>query len=128
MDPERLFLLDQGMPVEYELDKFNTPHTGTTLFPPKKLAMSIAMSNSAPAPSDYFTSGQHFLETFLFSTKQPETQTHSDSKVYFLQWQTCLSLHTANIPPSHAQQHMLLSQLSHNSISSPYFFPFQRGL
>ena len=22
--------LDQGFPVEYELDEFNTPHTGTT--------------------------------------------------------------------------------------------------
>ena len=32
MDPLRLFLLDQGIPVEYELDKFNTPHTGPTLF------------------------------------------------------------------------------------------------
>ena len=31
MDPLRLFLLDQGIPVEYELNKFNTPHTGTTL-------------------------------------------------------------------------------------------------
>ena len=27
----RLFLLDQGFPIEYELDEFNTPHTGTTL-------------------------------------------------------------------------------------------------
>ena len=35
MDPLRLFLLDQGIPVEYELDKFNTPHTRTTLFHPK---------------------------------------------------------------------------------------------
>ena len=34
MDPLRLFLLDQGIPVEYELDKFNTPLTGTTLFHP----------------------------------------------------------------------------------------------
>ena len=32
--------------------------------------MSIAMSNSAPTPSDYFTSGQHFLETF---TLLPQT-------------------------------------------------------
>ena len=32
MDPLRLFHLDQGIPVEYELDKFNTPHTGTILF------------------------------------------------------------------------------------------------
>ena len=29
------FLLDQGIPVEYELDTFNTPHTGTTLCHPQ---------------------------------------------------------------------------------------------
>ena len=28
-------LLDQGFPVEYELDEFNTPHTGTTLRQPQ---------------------------------------------------------------------------------------------
>ena len=90
--------------------------------------MSIAMSNSAPVPSDYFTSGQHFLETFRFSPKQSETQTHGDSKVYFLQRQTWLSLHTANILPLPTQQHTLLSQLYLNSISSLYFFPFPTRL
>ena len=29
------FLLDQGIPVEYELDTFNTPHTRTTLCHPQ---------------------------------------------------------------------------------------------
>ena len=70
--------------------------------------MSIAMLNSAPTPSPYFTSGPHFLETFCFSPKQPETQTHSDFKVYFLQRQTWLSLHTAKIPSSHIQRQPLL--------------------
>ena len=37
MDPLCLFLLEQGFPVEYELDKFNTPHTGTTLRHPQKI-------------------------------------------------------------------------------------------
>ena len=69
MDPLHLFLLDQGIPAEYELDKLNTPHTGTTLFQPQNW-LSTAMSNSAPAPSNYFTSEQHFLETF---TLHPET-------------------------------------------------------
>ena len=86
--------------------------------------MLIAMFNSAPAPSDYFTSGQHFLETTRFSPKPPETQTHGDFNVYFLKQQIWLLLHTTNIPPLHIQQHTLLSQLSHNSISSLYFFPF----
>ena len=31
--PLESILLDQGFPVEYELDEFNTPHTGTTLSP-----------------------------------------------------------------------------------------------
>ena len=35
MDSLHLFLLDQGIPVEYELDTFNTPHTGTTLRHPQ---------------------------------------------------------------------------------------------
>ena len=35
MDPLHLFLLVQGFPVEYELDKFNMPHTGTTLRHPQ---------------------------------------------------------------------------------------------
>ena len=30
-----LFFLDQGFPVEHELDKFHTPHTGTTLRHPQ---------------------------------------------------------------------------------------------
>ena len=30
-----LFFLDQGFPVEYGLDTFNTPHTGTTLRHPQ---------------------------------------------------------------------------------------------
>ena len=90
--------------------------------------MLIAMLNLAPTPSPYFTSGLHFHETTRFFPKWPETQTHGDSKVYFLLRQTWLSLHTANILPSHVQQHTLLSQLSHNSISSLYFFPFPRGL
>ena len=41
------FLLDQGIPVEYELDTFNTPHTGTTLCPPK-IGYVNAMPNPAP--------------------------------------------------------------------------------
>ena len=36
MDPLRLFLLNEGIPVEYELDKFNTPHK---FISPQKLAM-----------------------------------------------------------------------------------------
>ena len=118
MDPLRLFLLDQGIPVEYELDKFNTPHTGTTLFHSQNwlcrsrcLIPLRHLATTSPL-------GNIFWRHSRFSPKQPETQTHGDSKVYFLQRQTWFSLLTANIPPSYVQQHTLLSPLSHNSISS----------
>ena len=88
MDRLCLFLLDQGIPDEYELDKFNMPHTGTTLSPPK-LAMSTAMPNPAPTPSDCFTSGQNFLETF---TLLPETTRNTNSR-----WLQRLFPQTANI-------------------------------
>ena len=61
--------------------------------------MSIAMSSSAPAPSDYFTSGQHFLET---STLLLEITRNTKSRwfnVCFLKQQTWLLLLTANIIP-----------------------------
>ena len=32
-----VYLFGQGIPVEYEWDKFNTPHIGRTLFHPKNL-------------------------------------------------------------------------------------------
>ena len=98
--------------------------------------MSTGMQNSAPTPS-YFTSGQHFLETF---TVLPETTRTTNSR-----WlQTSLSSNSkhdfcytmANIFLSHAQQFLNLtmhfslrhlaakmrSQLYRNFISSPYFF------
>ena len=43
---------------------------------PPKLAMSPAMQNFAPTPS-YFTSGQHFLETFMLL---PETTRTTNSR------------------------------------------------
>ena len=61
--------------------------------------MSIAMSNSAPAHSDYFTSGQHFLETF---TLLPETiQKHKlmVTSTSISSTSNMTLLHTANITP-----------------------------
>ena len=88
MDPWRLFLLDQGIPVEYELDKCNTPHTGTTLFHPQNWRCRLRCL--IPLRHQALTSplGNIFWRHSRFSRKQPETQTHGDTKVYFLQWQT----------------------------------------
>ena len=99
--------------------------------------MSTVMQNSPPTPS-YFTFGQHFLETF---TLLPETTrtTNSRGLLTFLSSNSkhdlCYTM--ANIFPSHIQQclnltmhfslrHLtakMLSQLYHNFISFPYFFP-----
>ena len=68
--------------------------------------------------------GNIFWRHARFSLKQPEPRNHGDFNVYFLKWQTWLLLHTANIPPSHVQQHALLSPLSHNFKSFAYFFPY----
>ena len=90
---------------------------------PPKLAMSTAMQNPAPIPTD-FTTGQHFLGTF---TLLPERTRTTNS-----QWLQRLSPQTANttfatlmanISPSHVQRHALLSQLYHNFKSFTYFFP-----
>ena len=55
-------------------------------------------------------------------------KTHDDSKVYFLQRQIRLSLNYSKHNPSHVRRYVLLSQLSHNSISSPYSQPFPMRL
>ena len=117
MDLLRLFLLDQGIPVEYELDKFNTPHTGTTLRHPQnwlcRLRCRITLRHLATSPL-----GNIFWRHSRFSPKQPETQTHGDFNIYFFKQQTWLLLDTANV-----QRHALLSQLFHNFKSFAYFFP-----
>ena len=133
MDPWRLFLLDQGFPVEYELDEFNTPHTGTTLRHPQNWLCRLRC-NISPRHLATSSMGNIFWRHSRFSPKQPEPQTHGDFNVSPLKQQTRL---LQLISPSHIQQclnltmhfslrHLaakMLSQLSHNLISFPYFFP-----
>ena len=123
-----VYHLDQGIPVEYELDTFNTPHTGTTLCHPQNwLCRRDASSRSwylaLISPMGYFNGDNARLS--------PNYQTHKtqgDSKVYFLQRQTRLSLNYSGHHPPRVQRYALLSQLSHNSISSLYSQPFLRDL
>ena len=90
IDPLHLFLLDQGIPVEYELDKFNTPHTGTILFHIQnwlcRLRCLIPLRHLATTSP----LGNIFWRHSRFSPKPPETQTHGDFNVYFLKRQTRL--------------------------------------
>ena len=77
--PLASILLDQGFPVEYEWDEFNTPHTGTTLrYPPNwlcRLRCKIPLRHLATSPL-----GNIFWRHSRFSPKQPESQTHGDYK------------------------------------------------
>ena len=136
MDPLRLFLLDQGFPIEYELDEFNTPHTGTTLRHPQnwlcRRRCNISLRHLATS-----SLGNIFWRHSRFSPKQPEPQTHGDFNVCLFKQQTRLLLHYGDLSPLHIQQclnltmhfslrHLaakMLSPLSHNFISFPYFFP-----
>ena len=53
---------------------------------------------------------------------------HGDSKVYFLQRQTWLSLNYSEYNPSHVPRHTPPSQLCHIFISFPYSQSFLRDL
>ena len=90
--PGCLFLLDQGFPVEYELDEFNTPPTGTTLRHPQnwlcRLRCNISLRHLATS-----SPGNIFWRHSRFSPKQPEPQTHGDFNVSLLKQQTQLLLH-----------------------------------
>ena len=116
MDPLSLFLWDQGFPVEYELDKFNTPHTRTTLRHPQnwlcrsdtyRLHLWATFSGDIPAsPRNNQNHKLTMTSTFLSSNSK----------------HICYTM--AKITPSHVQQHALLSPLSHNFKSFTYFFPY----
>ena len=94
-----VYFLDQGIQVEYELDKFNTPHTGTILRHPQNWLCRLwcwiplrHLATTSPL-------GNIFWRHSRFSPKQPEPQTNGDFNVYFLKRQIWLLLHTANIIP-----------------------------
>ena len=102
--PIASILLDQGFPVEYELDEFNTPHTGTTLRHPQnwlcRLRCKIPLQHLATSPQ-----GNIFWRHSRFSPKQPEPQTHGDYNRFCAQtanttfatlWQTYFPLTFSN--------------------------------
>ena len=75
--PLASILLDQGSPVEYELDEFNMPHTGTILSHLQYwlcwLRCKIPLRHLATS-----SLGNIFWRHSRFSLKQPEPQTHGD--------------------------------------------------
>ena len=101
--PLTSILLDQGFPVEYELDELNTSNTGTTLRHPQnwlcRLRCKISLWRLATT-----LLGNIFWRHSRFSPKQPEPQTHGDFKRFCPQttnttfatlWQTYFP-HTLN--------------------------------
>ena len=92
--------------------------TGTTLCHPQNWlcqcdALFCSWHLALISPLDHFNGDNARLS--------PNHQTHKtqgDSKVYFLQRQTRLSLNYSEHNLSHVQRYALLSQLSYNSISS----------
>ena len=75
--PLASILLDQGFPVEHELDEFNTTHTGTTfsrlLYWLCRLRCKIPLRHKATS-----FLGSISWRHSRFSLKQPEPQTHGD--------------------------------------------------
>ena len=102
-------------------------HRNNFMSPPK-----LAMSMRCQIPLQHLALisplGNINGDTHASPQNHQTHKTHGDSKVYFLQRQTRLSLNYGKHNPSHIQRYALLSQLSHNFISSLYFFPFPRGL
>ena len=108
----------QEIPVEYKLDTFNMPHTGTTLCHPKigyVNAMHLFRSRhlALNSPLGQFNGD---LLTLLHKTHK----NHVDSKVHFPPTATRHSPNYSEHNPSHVQRHMLPSQPFHQSILSPY--------
>ena len=130
-------LLDQGFPVEYELNEFNRSHTGTTLRHPQnwlcRLRWKIPLRRLATS-----SLGNIFWRHSRFSPKQPKPQTHGDYNCFCpitadtsfaTLWRTYLPQHfqqCLNIRMHFSLRHLaakMLSQLYHNFISFPYVFP-----
>ena len=104
---------------------------------PPKLAMSTAMQYFTPTPNYFFT-GQHFLETFTllletaWTTNSRWLQRFSPqpaNTTFATLWRTYLPQHNQqclNLTMHFSLRHLaakILSPLSHNFISFPYFFP-----
>ena len=108
-----LFFLDQGFLVEYELDKFNTPHTGTTLCHPQNWVCRLRCRIPLRHLATTSPWGNIFWRHSRFFPKQPETQTYGDFNVSLLKQQTRLLLnHGEHIPLARPTTRAAFSTLS----------------
>ena len=99
----------QGIPVEYKLDAFNMPRTGTTLCHPKigYVDLSVIPLSTRTLNSPLV----HLNGDNAYSPQIPDTKLTVTSKVQFLQLQHVFRQKCKKHNPSHVQRHMLPSQL-----------------
>ena len=118
----------QGIPVEYKLDTFNMPHTGTTLCHPKigyVNAMLLFRSRhlAINSPLGHFNGDNAYSPPQKYQTHE----THGDIQSSFPPTATWLSLNYSEHNPSHVRRHAQPSQPFHKSISSQYSHPFHES-
>ena len=115
-----LFFLDQGFPVEYGLDTFNTPHTGTTLRHPQNWLCRVRCLIPLWHLVTISPQGNIFWGHARFSTNNQNHKITGTS--------TSISSNSKHYFTTRPTTRVAFSTLSHNSISSLYFFPFPWGL
>ena len=110
----------QGIPVEYKLDAFNMPRTGTTLCHPKIGYVNLTRN---PALSIHLWAT---LMEIAHTLPKYQTRTYSDIQSSIPTAATCLSLNLRTLSLTCPTTHDAISTFStsHNSISSQYLQPF----
>ena len=112
----------QGIPVEYKLDTFNMPRTGTTLYHPQNWLCRFDAQFSSRHLALNSPLG-HFNGNNAHSPQIPDTRNSRWIQSSIPPIATWLSLNYGEHNPSHVRRHTLPSQPSqpsHKSISSPY--------
>ena len=103
----------QGIPVEYKLDTFNMPHTGTTLCHPKigyvnAMLLFHSQHLAINSPLGHFNGDNAYSPPQKYQTHK----THGDIQSSFPPTATWLSLNYSERNPSHVRRHTLPSQPS----------------
>ena len=102
----------QGIPVEYKLDTFNMPCTGTTLCHPKIGYVDLTRNAALDTLALNSPLG-HLNGDNAYSPQIPDTQNYTvTSKVQFLQLQHVFRQKCKKHNPSHVRRHTLPSQPS----------------
>ena len=115
-NPSNLWISLRGIPVEYKLDAFNMPRTGTTWSPQNWLCRSErnpALDTLAPISPWVHINGDN-----AYSPPDTRHETHSDIQSSIPTTATCFSpIQSLTRPTTHAATSTFST--SHNSISSP---------